>query len=402
MKARLISNVIVAVAVAMACANAHAQSLEKSYADMCSTSAQKQTETCQVMAKALVAKLQGESVAAPVASGASHGQARLDQTRLLALWRERWGFLVDFVGRPTFAIDAATGKADTLARSQLEWEVPGAVLVRRNLAPDGSLAGLTRYRWDEQADRVVRDLPALHGTQDFSINADGSLTGVVQGTNGVVRETWKQEADSYNVWSEANSGQGWIPASDSYFFPATDNALSNAAQLAKTLAQVHQARKQAAEVHAAMQGSKTDEEYKAYLVDLAARAKAWEEGKQARREARARMFGALLVAGAGVAAAIANGGDTTQVMDAAMNGYSGAAPPAAQRAATGAGSRPASGSGESIMGFNGKTCADARAGAQQWVGSNGTFQVKSEVMQPDGRCVVQIHNWHSSGGASYQ
>ena len=392
----------VVVTVAMACTNAHAQSLEKSYADMCSTPVQKQTEACQVMAKALVAKLQGESAAAPVAPGASNGPAQLDRTRLLALWHERWGFLVDFVGRPTFAIDAVTGKADTSARSQLEWEVPGAVLVRKNLAPDGSLVGSTRYRWDEQADRVVRDLPALHGTQDFSINADGSLTGVVHGTNGVVRETWKQQADSYNVWSEANSGQGWILASDSYFFPATESTLANATQLASTLAQVHQARKNAAEVHAAMQGSKTDEEYKAYLVDLAARAKAWEEGKQARREARARMFGALLVAGAGAAAAIANGGDAGQVMDAALNGYSGGAQAPGQQTAAGSGSGQTPGSGESVMGFNGKTCADARAGAQQWVGSNGTFQVKSEVVQPDGRCVVQIHNWHSSGGASSQ
>lgn len=61
-----------------------------------------------------------------------------------------------------------------------------------------------------------------------------------------------------------------------------------------------------------------------------------------------------------------------------------------------------SSSSESVMGFNAATCAEGRAAAQEWVGSGGTFQVKSEVVQPDGRCVVQIHDWHSSGGASRQ
>ena len=54
------------------------------------------------------------------------------------------------------------------------------------------------------------------------------------------------------------------------------------------------------------------------------------------------------------------------------------------------------------MGFNGRTCAEGRAAAQDWVGTGGTFQVKSEVVQPDGRCVVQIHNWNSTGSASRQ
>ena len=67
-----------------------------------------------------------------------------------------------------------------------------------------------------------------------------------------------------------------------------------------------------------------------------------------------------------------------------------------------AGSTASSSSAEPVMGFNASSCAEGRAAAQDWVGSGGTFQVKSEVVQPDGLCVVQIHQWHSSGGASRQ
>jgi hypothetical protein len=73
---------------------------------------------------------------------------------------------------------------------------------------------------------------------------------------------------------------------------------------------------------------------------------------------------------------------------------------AAQQPATR--STASSSSGEAVMGFNGRTCAEGRAAAQDWVGTGGTFQVKSEVVQPDGRCVVQIHNWNSTGSASRQ
>lgn len=50
-----------AMTIALAGGGAQAQSLEKSYADQCSTAAAKKSEMCQVMAKALVAKLQGEA-----------------------------------------------------------------------------------------------------------------------------------------------------------------------------------------------------------------------------------------------------------------------------------------------------------------------------------------------------
>jgi hypothetical protein len=54
------------------------------------------------------------------------------------------------------------------------------------------------------------------------------------------------------------------------------------------------------------------------------------------------------------------------------------------------------------MGFDGRDCAEARLGAQHWVGTNGTYEVASEQTNPDGWCHVIIKNWHSTGAASFQ
>jgi hypothetical protein len=403
MKNRMMA-VLAVVMFTAAGTDLRAQSLGQSYADMCSKPAQKTTEACQVMAKALMAKLQGEVATSPTIT-TSEPRPQAAATRLA------WGFLVDFVGKPTFAIDAATGVAKTSSRYVLEWQAPGTVLLRKELGPDGSVLGTTTYKLDEASETVVRALPGL--TQTFTVEANGNLTGVIRSGGAVVREKWERNADGYNVWSESNEGHGWVMGNDTYWLPANDATLASAGQLAATFAQVHKARKSAAEVHAAMQGSRTDEEYKAYLGYLAQRAQEWEETKQRRREARNKFFSSLLMVGVAATAAAVNGGDATQVLDGAVRGYDvahpndsaatqlGAQTQAAQQQQTARSTSSAS-SGEPIMGFNNRTCAEGRAAAQEWVGTGGTFQVKSEVVQPDGRCVVQIHNWNSTGSASRQ
>jgi hypothetical protein len=57
---------------------------------------------------------------------------------------------------------------------------------------------------------------------------------------------------------------------------------------------------------------------------------------------------------------------------------------------------------EGVMGFNNPTCASARAAAQAWVGTDGTYEIKSETTASDGWCLLQIRNWKSSGHASSQ
>lgn len=52
------------------------------------------------------------------------------------------------------------------------------------------------------------------------------------------------------------------------------------------------------------------------------------------------------------------------------------------------------------MGFPGSTCAVARAGAQRWVGSTGSFEIVSEEMRSDGTCFVLIANWRGGTGTA--
>jgi len=52
------------------------------------------------------------------------------------------------------------------------------------------------------------------------------------------------------------------------------------------------------------------------------------------------------------------------------------------------------------MGFPGPTCEKARLGAQQWVGSDGTFEVESETTGQDGWCHIVIKDWHSGSGTA--
>lgn len=61
---------------------------------------------------------------------------------------------------------------------------------------------------------------------------------------------------------------------------------------------------------------------------------------------------------------------------------------------------PQPSSDEPIMGFIGATCADARFGAQRWVGTGGTFEVAAERIGSDGWCTVQIHHWKSGAGTA--
>ncbi|WP_157615752.1 hypothetical protein [Rhizobacter sp. Root404] len=50
--------------------------------------------------------------------------------------------------------------------------------------------------------------------------------------------------------------------------------------------------------------------------------------------------------------------------------------------------------------FLGKSCADARAGAQTWVGKNGTFSTdREEANGYDGFCRLWIYGWSGSSGA---
>jgi len=76
-----------------------AQSIEESYAKLCSDPAKAKSETCQILGKSLMAKLHGQQ--APAASGSS---ATGPDQATEAEWRKRWGVLYDMIGKEMFSV----------------------------------------------------------------------------------------------------------------------------------------------------------------------------------------------------------------------------------------------------------------------------------------------------------
>lgn len=307
------------MAMAFAAGGAQAQSLEKSYADGCSTPASKTSETCQLLAKALVAKLQIESGA-----GAGHAQsaAASNPTPTAAELHARWGFLLEFIGKPTFAIDGPTATADTASRWVLEWQTPGEVLVRKKLGADGAELGSITYTWSKYTATVERNLAALGQIQTFSVEPNGNVVGSVLFNGTMGRERWeKLSATGYQVTTETNEGRGWVLMNGAMWQLATSDALAGAAQTASVMGQLYKNRMQVAEIKAKMQGGMTDAQFDQHIAELTARNQAYAEARRLKREARAKVIGGILVAAAGATAASVNGGDATQITGGALKGY---------------------------------------------------------------------------------
>jgi hypothetical protein len=265
MKATVMMAAVAAMALAAGSMQVQAQSLEESYATQCATPAAKQTEMCQVMAKALMARPQGESAPAPAPTADLRG---------------RWGFLLDFIGKPTFQINGETGSADTASRWILEWQVPGEVLVRRKLGPDGAELGSITYTWSKFTDAVERNVAAIGQVQTFSVEANGNFTGTLLMNGTVGRERWESLGPTgYRVTTETNAGRGWVLGGDSMWQLSTSDALAGAAQSAALMAQMYRNKKATAEIKAQMQGGMTDAEFDKHIADL-------EILNQERREAR--------------------------------------------------------------------------------------------------------------------
>jgi len=274
----------------MAASPTFAQSLEASYAKQCDTPARKATEMCQVMAQALVAKLQGEAAAGPAKPVAKPAAPARDAAPSPAELRRRWGFLIDFIGKPMFAIDGQAGTADTGSRYVLEWDVPGVTLLRRRLSGDGAETVAFSYRWNADEERVERAVPALGIVLGYTVGPDGNLTSVVQAATGVVREKWERFESAYRISSETNEGRGWVLGNDVTFLPPTPEIMGDVTRLTALYAQMYRNRQQTAEVKAAMQGGRSDEEFEQYIAELTRRNAEREAEKRRRAEERSDRF----------------------------------------------------------------------------------------------------------------
>lgn len=304
----------------LAASGAQAQSLEKSYADQCATAAAKKSEMCQLMAKALVAKLQGE---AAVETGQARKTGAAASGPTAAELRARWGFLLDFVGKATFAVDGPTATADTASRWVLDWKTPGEVLLLKKLGADGTELGSKTYAWSKYTGTVERDLPSIGQIQTFSVEPNGNFVGTVLLNGAMGRERWENSGgEGYRVTTETNEGRGWVVTGDTMWLLATKDTLASAGKMAALMGQMYKNRKDVAEIKAKMQGGMTDEQFDQHIADLKVRNAAYAEARRLKREARGKMVGGLLVAAAGAATASAHGGDATQIMGGALKGYS--------------------------------------------------------------------------------
>lgn len=202
----------VGLAFSLASTCARAQSLEKSYADQCSKPAQQKTEVCQVLAKALMAKLQGVADPAQPVASANTSQRASTSGADNAKWRARWGVYVDLIGKewtsrttkPDQDPDIQLGVMESMVY-QYRWKVPGEVLeVTTDIGSSHSISTLT---WDPTQQRIISG-----DGWGFAANADGSVDGLeitigdvtmrtktVRGPDGTISNTTERKENG--VWS---------------------------------------------------------------------------------------------------------------------------------------------------------------------------------------------------------
>jgi hypothetical protein len=128
MAPRTVAAALLACAALALPAAAGAQSIEETYASLCKTDEQKQGESCVALRKALLEKLQAEAAPAPVARAqpaANAAPARPPAPPMdPAAIRAKWGIVADLAGR------AWVSKLAGYRTIQIfEWETPGEVLL---------------------------------------------------------------------------------------------------------------------------------------------------------------------------------------------------------------------------------------------------------------------------------
>jgi hypothetical protein len=334
---------VAAVACGLAFAPAKAQSLEKTYANLCSNKEAAKSESCVALRKALLEKLNaaGTEPGSPTGARAKSAAAQAVQPPEAAPappsaqeLRERWGVFLDVLDKPLFAVDLESGTFDPASRFTFKWEVPGEVMTRTSFAADGSPGKVLRYRWDEAQQRVVLPLEGA-GDMYLGTRSNGEVIGLLTVGTAMLRTVYSRAGNAISALSDSNQGQGWVLGRYELYYENTEANIAAARQSAELLTRIYKNRKATAEGMAQMQGSMSDAEFQQYLAELDKRAKEAQARRQARKEARGQMLGSLLVAGVGAATAQAYGGDASQVVGGAMKGYHIANPDSAAAAAMG-------------------------------------------------------------------
>lgn len=216
--------VVIALASFLPAGNLAAQSLEETYAKLCSKPVEAKTEACQILSKSLVEKLQAQASgqgSTTSSTGATSGVQAPDAATL-ALWRKRWGVLLDMAGKETFNV-AGPGLGFTLeqklsmlnGRGRTEWRIPGEELVSSSMGPDGGWVESSTTRWDASSERLSTTFPS--SATPFAYSAaqpDGSVQ-MLEATYGgmtIRGVTYRISSGRYENVSEKKENGNWVEA----------------------------------------------------------------------------------------------------------------------------------------------------------------------------------------------
>lgn len=325
-------------------ASANAQSLEQTYAELCSDPAKAKSESCVALAQALVAKLQGGATSTNSPTPQGPGAATLADKRVAPppaaspqlTMEQRWGLYLGLVDKKL--IDVLVGGNVPYefppAIVTFAWDVPGQVMGMFHVQLDGSTTKIATLRWDEERGGLVEtSLP--DGAEGLLLvpQADRSYVAFTPSGSRITQR--KVENDAIEMRTESTLGNRWDLGWLLHRVPFTPESFD-------LMKQIHANSQNGARLSASMDPKYRDPEYLRMMAERAAAARA---AKAERSAGRAAMFGAVMQGVAQGVAEIDTGGyaEAQANLDATVANieYAAAAERQQQNSSQQAGQQPA-------------------------------------------------------------
>ena len=286
--------------VMLGSARANAQSLEKTYADLCSDPAKAKSESCVALRQALMAKLQAAATSTSAPTLADTRVAPPTTVPPQKTMEQRWGLFLGLVDKKV--IDVFVGGNLPYeyppAIFTFAWDIPGQVLGVSHLQPDGSTTKIATWRWDDVRGGLVEtSVPDGVDGLLFVPQADGSYMGYVpSGKTRIIHR--KIEHEIIDMRTESDLGNRWELGWHWQRTPFVPESFD-------LLKKIHANSQNVARGMASMDPKYRDPEYLRMMAEQKAAARA---AKAERSAERAAMFGAVVQGVAQGVAEIDTGG----------------------------------------------------------------------------------------------
>lgn len=289
-----------AALVLLGSASANAQSLEQTYADLCSDPAKAKSESCVALAQALIAKLQGRATSTSSPTLADTRVAPPSTVPPQKTMEQRWGLFLGLVDKKVIDVFVGGNLAYEYppAIFTFAWDIPGQVLGVSHVQPDGSTTKISTWRWDDVRGGLVEtSVPDGVDGLLFVPQADGSYMGYAP--SGKTRIIFRKvENGAIDMRTESDLGKRWELGwhlQRTPFFPESFDLLKK----------IHANSQDVARGMASMDPKYRDPDYLRLMAERTAAARA---AKAERRAERAAMFGAVVQGVAQGVAEIDTGG----------------------------------------------------------------------------------------------